>query len=448
MTQETVAPMSIATPEELLERGFEMLRVLYPDLHGVARGKDVPLSEYGHVSESGLPFCMAIMGTDLRHTPVVSHGAYPDLLARPNLATVRPLPWEPGVAGCIADLHPAAEGLPAPPDPRGALIGAVDALSAIGLTAVAGPELEFFLCAPDEALPGGVRRHVDRLSMVYTVGRQADPEGVVRDMIRHMSAMGLGTFAVNHEFMNSQYEINLRHSDAVDAADRAFWLRTAVKDMAAQRGLIATFMGKPFNDQGGSGFHIHVSLERDGENAFADPADPDGVSAEMRAFLAGVLVHAPALMAFLNPTVNAYKRLVPDSLAPTHGNWGWDNRTTFVRVPPERGGGTRLELRVGDGSANAHLALAAVLAAGLHGLQDELQPPEPVAGDAYTAASPGAPLPDRLEDALLALEADPRLAETIGRATVEVFLEMKRFECDRYRQWVSDWEQDEYLRHL
>jgi glutamine synthetase len=139
---------------------------------------------------------------------------------------------------------------------------------------------------------------------------------------------------------------------------------------------------------------------------------------------------------------------VPDSLAPTHGNWGWDNRTTFVRVPPERGGGTRLELRVGDGSANAHLALAAVLAAGLHGLQDELQPPEPVAGDAYTAASPGAPLPDRLEDALLALEADIRLAETIGRATVDVFLEMKRFECERFRQWVSDWEQDEYLRHL
>jgi glutamine synthetase len=448
MTHEFVAPLSITTPEELRERGFETLRVLYPDLHGIARGKDVPLREFEHVSESGLPFCMAIMGTDLRHTPVVSHGGYPDLLARPDLTTVRPLPWEPGIAGCLATLHPAADGLANPPDPRGALIRAANALADLGLAPVAGPELEFFLCAPDESQPGGVRRHVDRVSMVYTVGRQADPEGVVRDMTHHMSAMGLGTFAVNHEFMNSQYEINLRHSEAVDAADRAFWLRAAVKDMAAQRGLIATFMGKPFNDQGGSGFHLHVSLERDGDNAFADSAQADGASAELRAFLAGVIEHAPALMAILNPTVNAYKRLVPDSLAPTHANWGWDNRTTFVRIPPERGGGTRLELRVGDGSANAHLATAAVLAAGLHGLRDELAPTEPISGDAYTAEAPGASLPDRLEDALDALEADARLTDLIGRETVEVFLEMKRFECERHRQWVSDWEQDEYLRHL
>jgi glutamine synthetase len=164
--------------------------------------------------------------------------------------------------------------------------------------------------------------------------------------------------------------------------------------------------------------------------------------------VAGLIAHAPALMALLNPTTNAYKRLVPDSLAPTHANWGWDNRTTFVRVPPERGEGTRLELRVGDGSANAHLALAAVLAAGRHGLRDGLQPPEPMTGDAYTAAAPGTPLPDRLEDALDALEADGRLTELIGRETVEVFLELKRFECQRHREWVSDWERDEYLRHL
>jgi glutamine synthetase len=251
------------TIEQLADRGIEILRVLYPDLHGVARGKDVPLREFHHVAERGLPFCMAIMGTDLRHTPVLSHGgAYPDLAARPDLTTLRLLPWEPTVAACLADLHPAADGLPLPPDPRGALIRAVDALEAIGLSPMAGPELEFFLCVPDESRPGGVRRQLDRLSMVYTVGHQADPNGLVRDMASHMSAMGLGTFAVNHEFMNSQYEINLRHSHALDAADRAFWLRMAVKDMAAQRGLIATFMGKPFNDQGGSGFHMHVMSRR------------------------------------------------------------------------------------------------------------------------------------------------------------------------------------------
>jgi glutamine synthetase len=448
MSHEIAHEEALVTVEELGDRGIDMLRILYPDLHGIARGKDVPVREYQHVAEKGLAFCMAIMGTDLRHTPAVPYGVYPDLLARPDLTTLRLVPWEHGLAACLADLHPAAEGLAAPPDPRGALRRAIEALEARGVSPIAGPELEFFLCAPDESSPGGVRRHVDQLSMVYTVGRQPDPDGLVRDMTRHLSAMGLGTFAVNHEFMNSQYEINLRHSAALDAADRAFWLRTAVKDMAAKHGLIATFMGKPFNDQGGSGFHAHISLQRDGINAFADPGQPGGVTPELRAFTAGVIGHAPALMAFLNPTVNAYRRLVPDSLAPTHANWGWDNRTTFVRIPPERGEGSRLELRVGDASANAHLALAAILFAGLHGLEEELEPPAPMAGDAYTADAPGPPLPTSLEAALDALEADSRLRDLIGAETVDAFLTMKRFECRRHREWVSEWELDEYLRLL
>lgn len=435
-----------ATLDELADQGIDLIRVLYPDLHGIARGKDVPLVEYDHVADSGLPFCMAIMATDLRHTPVLDYGAYPDLVARPDLSTVRVLPWEEGVAACLADIHPP-EGGDIPPDPRGSLRRAVDALEAIDLSPIIGPELEFFLCVPDPEAPGGARRQLDRLSMVYTVGPQSDPNGVVRDMTRNLSAMGFGAFAVNHEFMTSQYEINLRHSSALDAADRAFWLRSAVKDMAAQNGLVATFMGKPFNDQGGSGFHVHVSLERGGENAFAAASGPDGITDEMRAFIAGVLAHAPALMALLNPTVNAYRRLVPDSLAPTHANWGWDNRTTFVRVPPERGGGTRIEIRVGDGSANAHLAFAGLLCAGLHGLTDQLETPPPV-DNAYTSENPGVALPRSLDAALDALEADQQLRDLIGPETIDAFIAMKRFECQRHSQWVSDWELDEYLYHL
>jgi hypothetical protein len=151
--------------------------------------------------------------------------------------------------------------------------------------------------------------------------------------------------------MNSQYEINLRHARALTAADRAFRLKSAVKDVAAQHGMVATFMGKPFNDQGGSGFHLHVSADREDDNAFADHGDDDGVSDELRHFTAGLLAHARGLMAFLNPTINAYRRIVPDSLAPTHANWGHDNRTTFVRVPSERGRAARIEVRVGDGAA-------------------------------------------------------------------------------------------------
>ncbi len=426
------------------------VRVLYPDLHGVARGKDIPIKQFDRIVESGLCFCAAVMGTDLRHTPVVGgEEGYPDFIARPDLATMHTLPWEPGVASCLANLEPSETGLPFP-DPRGTLRRAVETVRQLGFEPCIGPELEFFLVVRDPEAPNGIRRHVDNLSMVYTVGPLADPDGLVRGMTEQLAAVGLDVFAVNHEFMNSQYEINLRHSDALDAADRAFRLKTAVKDIAAQNGLHATFMGKPFNDQGGSGMHLHLSLNRDDANVFDAPGANDGVSPELRQFSAGLIEHAPALMALLNPTINAYRRVQPDSLAPTHANWGFDNRATFVRIPPERGGATRIELRVGDGAANPYLAIAAVLLAGADGISRGLEPPSPLTGDAYRADPDliGTPLPRSLEQALDALGSDPVLRDGLGAEIVDTFVAMKGFEIERHRAWVSDWEISEYLHHL
>ena len=427
------------------------IRVLYPDLHGIARGKDVPIGEFDHVLEHGLSFCAAVMGTDLRHTPVVGGEAgYPDLVVRPDLATMLTLPWEPGVAACLADIEPTPGGPPVA-DPRGAVRRAVAGLAELGLAPVVGPELEFFLVERDPSAPGGIRRRVDRPSMVYTVGPQADPGGLVRAMTEALAQIGLEASAVSHEFMAGQYEINLRHAGALTAADRAFRLKAAVKDMAAQHGLVATFMGKPFNDQGGSGAHLHISLENDdGRNAFDAPDRPHGVAPVLGAFTAGLLAHAPALTALLAPTVNAYRRLRPDALAPTHANWGWDNRTTFVRVPPERGAGTRVEVRAGDGAGNPYLAIAAVLAAGADGIRRSLAPPPPVAGDAYRAAADviGTPLPRTLDEALDALEADAAIRAALGPEIVATFLAVKRAESDRHHAWVSDWDVAEYLDHL
>jgi glutamine synthetase len=443
-----------SSPGELTTQGptgppVTSIRVLFPDLHGVARGKEVPIAQFDDVIEKGLCFCAAVMGTDLRHTPVVGGEAgYPDLIARPDMSTMTTLPWEPGVATCLANLEPAG-GAPIP-DPRGAVRRAVEDLRALGLDPIVAPELEFFLLERDPAATHGIRRHLDQPSMVYRVGSQADPDGVVRTMIEGLGQLGLEVLAFNHEFMNSQYEINLRHTEALRAADRAFRLKAAVKDIAAQHGLVATFMGRPFNDQGGSGAHLHVSLNRDGRNAFDAPDEEHGVGAELRAFTAGVLAHAPGLMALLCPTVNAYRRIQPDSLAPTHANWGWDNRTTLVRIPPERGGGTRIEIRAADGAANPYLAIAAVLAAGAHGVREDLTPPRPVDGDAYRADREliGPALPASLDAALEALEGDTVLGRTLGPALVETFLAVKRFEVERHRAWVSDWEIAEYLHHL
>ncbi len=299
--QDELGPTHPAVPAKENDASITSVRVLYPDLHGIARGKDVPIQQFDAVVEHGLCFCAAVMGTDLRHTPVVGGEAgYPDLIVRPDLSTMVTLPWEPGVACCLANLEPAQADTPIC-DPRGALARAVAMVSELGFEPIVGPELEFFLVVRDPAAPNGVRRHVDNLSMVYTVGPLADPDGLVRRMTEQLATIGLDVFAVNHEFMNSQYEINLRHSGALDAADRAFRLKSAVKDIAAQNGLHATFMGKPFNDQGGSGTHLHISFNRDGANAFADPEGDHGVSTEMGHFTAGLIEHAPALMALSEP---------------------------------------------------------------------------------------------------------------------------------------------------
>jgi glutamine synthetase len=249
----------------------------------------------------------------------------------------------------------------------------------------------------------------------------------------------------------SQWEINLTHSPALDAADRAFRFKAAVKDLATREGLLATFMGKPFNGDAGSGFHLHLSLcHEGGGNAFADSTGEEGCAQLLKQFIAGVIAHAPALMAFLNPTVNAYRRIDPHELVPTRACWGYDNRFGLVRVPPERGPATRVEMRLADGSANPYLATAALLFAGLDGMQRELTPPPAVAGLVYELPEEeqGDPIPLTLDAALEALEADSALRDAMGPALVDTFLTIKRFELERYHHHVSDWDLAEYAHHL
>jgi glutamine synthetase len=440
--------------------GLKAVRLLYPDLHGVARGKDIPLRHFPGMAGEGVTFCGAVMGTDLRHTPVVGgEEGYVDLAIRPDLATLRVVPWQPEVAWCLGEAWTLDGEAHWPVCPRNLLRRAVDAYAERGLEPIVAPELEFFLLERDPSSSGGLRRYVDELSRVYTVGAVSDPREVVLRMLLWCDELGLEAFAANHEYMNSQYEINVKHSGALDAADRAFMLKAAVKEIAVREGLLATFMGRPFSDQGGSGFHLHRSLNgEEGDNAFADDTRPDGLSPLAASFVAGVLEHARGLQALLGPTINAYKRILPDSLAPTHANWGHDNRTAFCRIPKERGSRARVEVRTGDGSANAHLITAAILFAGLHGIERGLEPPEPVVGDAYRMdeAHAGTTLPHDLGAALDALEADTWLVEQLGPQLVSTFVAMKRFEVERFQEVVGEldrdvitvWEVEEYAAHL
>jgi glutamine synthetase len=369
----------------------------------------------------------------------------PDITVRPDLSTLTPLPWEQGAAWCLGDAR-TPDGAPAPESPRAVARRVAERAASLGCTLVCGPELEFYLCEP--APDGGWQRYANDLGNVYVVGRKGDPQGVLLDMLRQLRDAGLHVTAANHEFSPGQFEINLGHSALEDAADRSFRLKSAVQEIARHRGLLATFMAKPFNDEGGSGFHVHLSLaDQSGENVFGDAEGPDGLSAAGRHAIGGVLAHARALSAVLNPTINSYKRFGPDTLAPWLIDWGLDNRSAMVRIPPERGAAARMEIRLGDATANPHLVMAAVGAAVYLGLSGKVEPPAKLEGYGYDP-SRAQLLPQRLGDALDALEADTELAEVLGEYFVTSFLAYKRNEIERFERFVTDWEFREYAYHL
>jgi glutamine synthetase len=338
------------------------------------------------------------------------------------------------------------DGAAAPESPRVVAQRVARHAAGLGYNLVCGPELEFYLCEPG---PGGAwQRYANELGNVYVVGRKGDPQGVLLNMLRQLRDAGLRVTAANHEFAPGQFEINLGHSDLADAADRSFRLKSAVQEIARHAGLLATFMAKPFNDEGGSGFHVHLSIEDPaGANVFGDPAGPDGLSAAGRHAVGGVLRHARALSALLNPTINSYKRFGPHTLAPWLIDWGLDNRSAMVRIPPERGAAARMEVRLGDATANPYLAMAAVGAAVCLGITDKVEPPEKLEGYGYDPAR-AEMLPLRLGDALDALEADRALTEVLGGYFVTSFVAYKRNEIERFERFVTDWEFREYAYHL
>jgi glutamine synthetase len=398
----------------------------------------------------GLAFCRAVYHTSPLGDVVPVQGGLeaglPDITVRPDLSTLTTLPWEPNVAWCLGDAYDAS-GSAAPESPRTVVRNVAAQLAELGLSAVVGPELEYYVCEPC-ADARGWQRYADATGNVYVVGRKGDPRGLLLKTLRLLRDAELHVTAANHEFSGGQFEVNLIHSDIVDAADRAFRMKSAVQEIARHEGMLATFMAKPFDDEGGSGFHLHLSLEDEsGTNVFGDEEGAYGLSDVGRHAIAGILAHAPALAALLNPTINSYKRFGPDTLAPWLIDWGLDNRSAMVRIPPERGSSARMEVRLGDATANPYLAMAATGAAVVLGVRDKLDLPDPLEGYGYDPES-AAMLPMRLPDALDALAADTALAEVLGPYFVDSFLAYKHNEVERFERFVTDWEFREYAYHL
>ena len=436
----------------LQARGIDVLRVLYSDVLGVTRSKDMLVSQIERALGHGPTFCQGVWVTTTQGGVLDGQGSIsdglPDLVTQIVPSMIRDIPWEPGVAYVVADVF-EPDGSRHQIAPRSVLQNVIDGYGELGLTPVTGPELEYYVM---EERDGVWERTFDHKGLVYTTGAMVDPHGYFLHTLRMCDKLDIGAFAGNHEFSPSQYEINLWHADAMLSADRTFIFKAAIKDITHRQGFLASFMGKPFNDEGGSGFHLHFSVERGGDNVMADASGE--LSETALSMIAGILEHAPALAALTNPTVNAFKRLGPDTLAPYRINWGMDNRSTMVRIPPERGRGTRLELRIGDGAANPYVISAAVLAAALDGIRRNLTPPAALEGWTYEDEAADV-LPMTLEDALAALQHDDVLKELLGEQFVTTFITMKSDEIERYTEAVEDpatrdvtpWEVTEYLLH-
>ncbi len=442
----------LAETRRLLDaRGIDIVRLIFPDLLGITRSKDITVSQMERAAAHGPAFCQGTWVTTTRGGVLDGAGSMsdglPDMVSKLDTDTIRDIPWVPGVAYAIADID-NPDGSRSTVAPRAVLRSVLDQYDELGLTPVCGPELEFYMAHR----PNGTwERILHKTGRVYQTGSGVDPDGHFLHLMRMVDQLNVGVFAGNHEFCPSQYEINIWHSEAMDAADRTFLLKTAVKDVLAQRGVLGTFVGKPWSDEGGSGFHLHFSVaDKDGMNLMHTP---DGELTDMSLHvIAGLLKHASAIAAFTNPTVNAYKRLGPDTLAPYRANWGYDNRSCMVRIPPERGAGTRVELRIGDGAANPYVVIAVVLAAALDGIRNRLMPIPAAEGWAYE--NEDAPvLPMSLRAALDALAVDTDLRDLLPHNFIDAFTAMKRDEVERYEAAVEDpntrtttqWEIEEYL---
>ncbi len=424
---------------------FDRLRLLWPDHLGLARGKYLTPQK----ALKGTAHCISLftLGFDREMTPHdggMFWSGLPDCDARFDPDDIRP-GWEEGTAVVVPDI--VREGEPVSLAPRTVLKEAIAAWRDKGLRPMVGIELEAFLFEPDGN--GGWRPINTPGAYVYGTGASVDPTGTVDEVMAAAADFGVELESVNSEYDNGQFEFTLGYSDALSIADDAFLFKVLAKEIAAAKGLHFSFMGKPITDRGGSGLHVNLSFNNeDGSNALHDPKAEDELSDLTRSVIAGLLRHHVGMTAVLAPTVNSYKRLQPGSLCGYWANWGYDHRGVTVRVPPARGGGTRLEHRVGDGAVSPHQAVAAVLTAARLGQENqyELDPAETL--DCIEQASTDVVCPPSLTAALDALEEDEDFVNAFSPEFVDGFVTVKRAEWDRYQKATTDWEINEYLHFL
>ena len=430
--------------------GIEHLWVTYHDYSGVAGAKTMPHASFRSAVEDGVVFALANLNMDILDqqaataTLLASSG---DFLAVPDPRSYLVLPRYPSTARLNTWMR-ATDGSPWPGCPRTRLQNMVDAMRDEGYSAYLALEPEFYLLKRDDA---GNYQPANRARM-YTEEGLAIEDQFIRQAMGELAAMGIQVHQFGKEYNLGQYEMSVRHTDPITAVDHYYALKGAVRDAARDRGYVATFMPKPYAAWAGNGLHVHVSVwDAAGERDLtASTDDATSLSEIGHWFLGGLLRHINALTGLGSPTVNSYKRLLPGSWAPGNPYWGYGNRSGVIRVP---GGGDRrhIELRSGDNSAQPALFVTGLLAAGLDGIRQQIDPGPPFEGDVghmtpeQIAAAGFGVLPRTLPEALAALETDSVVAGAVGPEALKHFLAVKRNELAQYDREVHSWERDTYL---
>lgn len=454
--------------DQIGEHGLEVVRLSYPDQHGILRGKTIVANEAAQVMRNGVSITTTLLAKDTSHTtvfPVFSPGGgfgipemenAGDFVAVPIPSSFRVLPWAPKTGWLLCDGY-LANGVAVPFSTRQILKGALGALADEGYDYIAGIEVECHIYRLEDPMlqpeHAGQPAEPPKVSLLahgfnYLTELRMDEIDPVFEIVRRdLMALGMPLRTMESEFGPSQFEFTLAPAGGLEAADNMILFRNAVKQICHRHGFHATFMCRPgLANAFASGWHLHQSLESrsDGVNAFMPDTADALISDVGQQFVAGILKNAPGAAVFTTPTVNGYKRYKPNSLAPDRTAWGRDNKGAMLRLVSAGPGdtATRLENRVGEPAANPYLYLASQIYSGLDGIRNGLTPPPPT-DDPY--ANDADPLPTNLMDAVSALDQSAMFRSALGDQFVDYLLHIKRAEIARFLSTVTDWEHREYF---
>ncbi|RQD83392.1 MAG: type I glutamate--ammonia ligase [Methanocalculus sp. MSAO_Arc2] len=430
--------------EKIEEDRVRFIRLQFTDIMGVAKNVAIPARQTEKALTEGISFDgSSIMG--------FARLEESDMLLKPDISTYSILPWRPEAtraARFICDVY-TPNGKPFEGDPRYVLRKQVEEAAKMGYVFNTGPELEFFLFRQEDGKP---TLKFQDVGGYFDLAPTDLAEDVRRDIILALTDMGFDIEASHHEVAESQHEIDFKYGDALTTADNVLTFKFATKTIALQKGLHATFMAKPIYGINGSGMHTNCSLgTMDGQNAFYDPDAPKQLSDTAMKFIGGLLKHVKAITRIANPTVNSYKRLVPGYEAPVYIGWSASNRSALVRVPAPRGRSTRIELRSPDPTCNPYLTFAAILAAGLDGIRNEIDPPQSIDRNIFHMTAEERmsngieTLPGSLFEANQFLMADPLICGILGEHVAGNLNSIAEIEWDLFRTAVTDWETNRYL---